>query len=544
MITNKKNFLAVSVALGFFTVLPIVALFQYAFFPEGRFSLSEMIPVVTNEQTYRLLIQSLKLGGWVVLGTLLISFPLALITTKTTLRKYEWLDILFTLPFMTPPYIGAMGWILFMQKNGFLMQLFPKLSGLSAPFFSLFGMVMIMSLHLFPTFYLMLKNSMLTLEGSFQDAAKIYGKNSVRNWLKISLPLLVPSFLLGALFIFVKTLAEFGTPVTFGTRIGYKVFTTEIHTNLASWPVNIPKATFLSVILFVLCFVLWLIQVKVIQRFVYGTISGATKEATVVTNKWVQGLAVGFVVVLFFLAIGIPYFSILMTSFMKVRGDGLAFDNLSFDAYIQLFANQNGGLSAFVNSFLFAALTGLITATIGFFAGVYIYKGTRYSQKVVDFLGLIPNIVPGIVLVVGLMLFWNAAWLPATFYNTKAMAVLTYCALFLPYAIQYVKNNMMQLSETIFEATDVFSRTKRSAFMQVYFPLLKRGVLTGMMMTFIISMRELVGSLLILPPSVETSATFIYRQFEQGNVNAGMAMAVLTIMITCFFVIVIEKSKK
>jgi iron(III) transport system permease protein len=57
-------------------------------------------------------------------------------------------------------------------------------------------------------------------------------------------------------------------------------------------------------------------------------------------------------------------------------------------------------------------------------------------------------------------------------------------------------------------------------------------------------MRELVGSLLILPPSVETSATFIYRQFEQGNVNTGMAMAVVTIIITCIFVIAIEKSKK
>lgn len=503
-----------------------------------------MTTILMMNQTYQLLIQSLKLGGWVVLGTLLIAFPLALITTKTTLKKYQWLDILFTLPFMTPPYIGAMGWILFMQKNGFLTQLFPSLTGLSTPFFSLFGMVMIMSLHLFPTFYLMLKNSMLTLEGSFQDAAKIYGKNSFVNWLKISLPLLIPSFLLGGLFIFVKTLAEFGTPVTFGTRIGYRVFTTEIHVNLSSWPVNIPKATQLSFVLFILCFILWLIQVKIIQKFIYGTVSASTRAPRIVTNKWIQGLSVLFVIVILLFAIGIPYFSILMTSLMKIRGDGLAFSNLSLDAYIQLLQNQNGGLSAFLNSLLFAILTGMITATIGFFAGIYIYKGTRYSQKLIDFFGLIPNIVPGIVMVVGLMLFWNASWLPVSFYNTRAMAILTYCTLFLPYSIQYVKNGMLQLNESIFEATDVFSESSLQAFIRIYFPLLKRGVLTGMMMTFIISMRELVGSLLILPPSVETSATFIYRQFEQGNASAGMAMAVLTIIMTCFLMIWIEKNKK
>ena len=48
---------------------------------------------------------------------------------------------------------------------------------------------------------------------------------------------------------------------------------------------------------------------------------------------------------------------------------------------------------------------------------------------------------------------------------------------------------------------------------------LMQGILTGMMMTFIISMRELVAGLLILPPSVETGANFIYSQFEQGNVG-------------------------
>ncbi len=48
-------------------------------------------------------------------------------------------------------------------------------------------------------------------------------------------------------------------------------------------------------------------------------------------------------------------------------------------------------------------------------------------------------------------------------------------------------------------------------------------------MTFTISIRELVASLLVLPPSVETSATFIFAQFEQGEVSIGMAMAVVSV---------------
>ena len=51
-------------------------------------------------------------------------------------------------------------------------------------------------------------------------------------------------------------------------------------------------------------------------------------------------------------------------------------------------------------------------------------------------------------------------------------------------------------------------------------------------MTFTISIRELVASLLVLPPSVETSATFIFAQFEQGEVSIGMAMAVVSVGLT------------
>ena len=63
-------------------------------------------------------------------------------------------------------------------------------------------------------------------------------------------------------------------------------------------------------------------------------------------------------------------------------------------------------------------------------------------------------------------------------------------------------------------------------------PLIIPGILAGWAMTFTISIRELVASLLVLPPSVETSATFIFAQFEQGEVSIGMAMAVVSVGLT------------
>ncbi|MRA76169.1 iron ABC transporter permease, partial [Bacillus thuringiensis] len=77
-------------------------------------------------------------------------------------------------------------------------------------------------------------------------------------------------------------------------------------------------------------------------------------------------------------------------------------------------------------------------------------------------------------------------------------------------------------------AGSIFSGNYIYIFRKIILPLIIPGILAGWAMTFTISIRELVASLLVLPPSVETSATFIFAQFEQGEVSIGMAMAVVS----------------
>ncbi|WP_369380382.1 ABC transporter permease [Lysinibacillus fusiformis] len=528
-----------------FAIAPLMAILFYTFTKEGHFDFSQFSRMFAHERLWQTLGNSIGLGIFVMLGTTLIAFPMAFIRTKTSLYKHEWLDIVLTIPFMTPPYIGSMGWILFMQHNGFLQQLVPGAAWLTDSFFSLFGMVMIMSLHLFPFLYLMLRNTLLRMNGSFLDAALIFGRNPWRNWVKIVLPLILSSYVLGSLLIFIKTLAEFGTPATFGSRIGFQVFTTEIHSYLSRWPVDIRMATSLSLFLLSACLVIWYFQNLLGRKYTYGVLSGKSSGKREVTDKWyIRATSWIFVGLILLLSIGIPYFSIIITSLQKVRGDGLQAGNFSFASYQELFTVGSAGLTAFLNSIVFSIMTAVITAIIGLLIALYIKKGETKKQQVLDFFSLMPNIIPGIVFVVGLIMFWNAPWLPATIYNTKTMVVVTYCVLFLPYSVQYIKSSFSQLDASIFQSAAIFGRSNWDIYRRIILPLLMQGILTGMMMTFIISMRELVAGLLILPPSVETGATFIYSQFEQGNVGVGMAVAVITVFITVIFMFLLDWLQK
>ncbi|WP_445479926.1 ABC transporter permease [Lysinibacillus irui] len=524
-----------------FAVAPLLAILFYTFTKEGQFDVSQFGRMFEHKRLWQTLANSVGLGLFVIIGTTVIAFPMAFIRTKTSLYQYDWLDIVLTIPFMTPPYIGSMGWILFMQENGFLQQLVPSAAWMTDSFFSLFGMVMIMSLHLFPFLYLMLKNTLLRMNGSFLDAALIFGRSSWRNWLTVVLPLVLSSYVLGSLLIFIKTLAEFGTPATFGSRIGFQVFTTEIHSYLSRWPVDISMATSLSLFLLSVCLIIWYFQNLIGRRYTYGVLSGKTPAKREIKDKWyIKASSWIFVGMVLLLSIGIPYFSIIVTSLQKVRGDGLQAGNFSFDSYQEVFKGGSAGLTAFINSITFSIMTAIITAIVGLLIALYIKKGETKKQQVLDFFSLMPNIIPGIVFVVGLIMFWNAPWLPATIYNTKAMVVVTYCVLFLPYSVQYIKSSFSQLDASIFQSASIFGRSNWHVYRRIILPLLMQGILTGMMMTFIISMRELVAGLLILPPSVETGATFIYSQFEQGNVGVGMAVAVITVFMTVIFMFLLD----
>ena len=62
----------------------------------------------------------------------------------------------------------------------------------------------------------------------------------------------------------------------------------------------------------------------------------------------------------------------------------------------------------------------------------------KKSGKILEAQSLLPEMLPGIVLVIGIMLFWNDIYSLLPLYNTMVILVITYVILFLPYTAEYV----------------------------------------------------------------------------------------------------------
>src|SRR5690606_21897679 len=141
--------LAISL-LAILVVIPLLFVLLNSVYDDGLWDFARPLQVILQAELNIVLVNSLLLGFWVVVGASLLAFPMAFLAAKTDIGRRRWLDVVLLIPFMTPPYIGSMGWILFMQRRGFLEQLLPWTELITPYFFSLFGMVAIMSLHLFP----------------------------------------------------------------------------------------------------------------------------------------------------------------------------------------------------------------------------------------------------------------------------------------------------------------------------------------------------------------------------------------------------------
>lgn len=544
-LTERAPALLLGALLLFLVVCPLLSVFLKAVVLDGRLALSPAAAVLGAPENLRMIANSLLLGVLVVLTSTVIAAPLAYLFSRTDMARHRAFDILFLVPFMTPPYIASMGWILFMQKRGLLSQLVPGLPDGAPAFFTLGGLVLVMSLHVFPFLLTLLRNAMDNIPSSLEESAAVLGARFPLRCRRVLLPLLAGNYAIGALLVFVKTLSEYGTPYTLGRRIGFDVFTTDIHRYAAVAPISFGKAAVLASVLVTICLLLWMVQNAITRRKSYRLVGGrGVRLALTPLQGEARVLAWGYVALVLLLAIGIPYFSVIATSLIRLRGYGLAAGNFTLAHYAELFADNENAVSAMANSLFLGVTAATLCAVLGTAVVLAVRRARGKTGRLLEAAGLLPEMLPGIVLVIGLMLFWNGIYDVLPLYNTLGILVVTYTALFLPYTIQYVTSSFTQISSSLLDAGRVFGGSRFYIFRRITFPLLLKGIAAGWMMTFIISVRELVAPSLIAPPNTLVVSTYIMREFEQGSVSLGMCMAVLCVGLTTAALLVLHRHTK
>lgn len=342
--------------------------------------------------------------------------------------------------------------------------------------------------------------------------------------------MVAPALAAGMLLAFTLAIEEYGVPAALGSRSGVVMMTVGIEKKLADWPIDLPGASLLSMVLIVIALIGWGLQRRLV----------GDKEVTSVTGKPTENMgatlgiaAVPVVTVMAltgFVAVGLPGLSMAVTGVMSTLSGGLAWNNVTPQHYLALFSQQGDALSALGTSLSLALGASLITGLLGLLISWLVVVRQIKGRSVLDALSLLPAALPGIVVGVGLILLWNRTFWPVSPYNTWAILLLSYCCLLMPWPVRYITSALRQLGGNLEPAARVHGASALQALRFIVMPLVFPAMLAAMLMVFAIASRELVTSLLLSPAGTQTVAVFIWRQFEQGSVGQGMAMATLTLL--------------
>jgi len=488
----------------------------------------------------------------IAIGTVVLSFliggSLAWLVVRTDMPKRNLVNQLAVLPYIMPSWTLAQAWLVLFKNrlSGGAPGMYEFLLGTSPPDWLSYGPVPIIiccALHYYTFFFLFVSAALMSIDSNLEEAGELMGARRWRILRKITLPLVLPALLSGFIMTFSKVMGTFGGPNILGSPVRYYVVATMIRGSLAAG--DKADAFVLAIILILFA----MLTISFNQRLVgtrrsYETIGGRGFVAQASKLRSMKKVVLTAVIIFQLLVLVVPLGLLTYDTFLLRAGD-YSFSNLTLQNWVgQANPMYNDGqpgvllnpriYSTAWNSIKLALETAFFTAFLGIVLGYAIVKGrgTRLS-KLVDQLAYIPYVIPGIAFgAVYIAMFARKMGPLPSLYGTFALLVVVSVAKHLPYSSRSGVSAMMQVGRELEEAAQVAGANAWLRFRRIIFPLTASGFVSGFLLTFITTMRELSLIILLVTPATQLLASQTMRYVEAGRDQMANIVILILVAIT------------
>jgi iron(III) transport system permease protein len=522
---------AAVVALVVLIVLPLAFLLWGSIANDSGFTLGYFVRALSQRLYLQALTNSLILGCWTALLSVAIGVPLAWAVSRTDLPGKGFVRLTASMAYLSPPFLIAIAYVnLFSPNAGLVNQLFRDVlgvPGLTFNVFSMSGLVLVTVPHTFPFVYILAVGALQSVDASYEESAQILGAGTLRTACSITLPLVAPAILSGTLIAFVNAIALFGSQAIIG--IPGRVFTlpTRIYA-LFTYPPQYGLASALSLIFVAITVTALYLQRAYLAKRSYVTLGGKGVRPRLVELGGLRWLVLGFCVLVFVVAILLPYLTLIAVSFSKSWG--LAFwQNLTLANYRFILFDYDVTQRAILNSLFLAAAAASIAVLIGAVVAWIDLRTRMPGRRFLDYVSLVPLGLPGIVMAVALIEFWLA--MPVALYGTLTILLLAYVARYIPLGVRSAGASLRQVDRSLEESARILGASWGFTMREITLPLIRPGLFAGWMLVFVPAIQELSASILLFSSSSITLAVAVYNLYETGHLEPVAALALLNMAI-------------
>ena len=509
-------------------VLPQVRLLRASVVDEaGRLTLAHFARFAGGVRYRQALANTALVGVLATALALAVGVPIGFAYARFRLPFRTAVLTLATLSTVSPPFLGAYVWMMLLGWSGPVAR---ALRSAGLPFESILGFHGIVWVTVWSSVGLVIlfaHDAFASADPSLEEAAQSVGATRWRAALTVTLPLAAPGILTAAYLILMAVLTDFGTPKIVGGDVPMLPVLV-YHDYLAEVSGSPSMAATASLVLLALSTLLLMLQRFFLARRSYAVASARRASPRPVSRSVavLVGLATAVVLGLVF----VPHLGVLALSFATWRSDvpGRPF---TLGNYASLFERSASPVAV---SYVLALAATVIAIVLGaLLAFVVVRRSYRVLSPALAALVMVPFLIPGTVLAVGLIVAFNRP--PLLLTGTPLILVLAYVIRKLPYALKAAESGLYQVHPSLEEAALSVGAGPARAFRDVTARLILPSLVSGGALTFLMSITELSSTILLYSAAWTTMSVVIFQAALGLGGQFGLAAATAVVLIVSVY---------
>lgn len=485
--------------------------------------------------------------GQVVLNTLLFSLlstifalviavPMAVLIIKTDVPFRRIFDISMQWPFFISALVLSFGWILIYSPAGFISAYAKDVLGF-VPWnlYSIPGMAFVQAVGLAPIAYLYCANSLRQSDTSLEAASRTIGATPLQTLRFVVLPMLRPPVVYSAILIFTMSIEALSVPLLLGMPNGIRMFSSFLYEyGLTSMDPDYGVLGAASVLTLLVLASLLVVQRAVLKKSArFVSVRGKVPRRHALPLGRIRWIAFAIIVVYLVGGTLAPLVALVLRSFTQVFTPLInPFSVLTLENYRDILTvpayRDPIGVSLIVST-VGAVAVGIFALLVAMVAHRSDFRFGRMTET----LTLAMLAIPGTVLGIGF--FWAFSLVPPG-WGIAAGSIFSLVVAFgvraLPVAFASVSSAMMQIHREMDQAARVIGADWLGTFRLVLFGLLRPAVVSAMLLTFVIMMKEYATAVFLVTADTEVIGSALLSLWAQGSTGAVSALAVVQVIIT------------
>jgi iron(III) transport system permease protein len=281
------------------------------------------------------------------------------------------------------------------------------------------------------------------------------------------------------------------------------------------WPVRVEVAAAYAMPLLLITMGMIAVQKLLLSRKGYVSQTGKGGERRPiklgpwrwVVFAWCAGIGV--------LAVAMPLLVLVQASFAKAWGRGLTLDNLTLANYRLLLFEHDMALQSILNTVLYSGAAATIAVVLALMIAYIVVRRLVPFGNVLSFMAMAPFVIPGIVMAIGFYAAYASP--PLALYGTAWILILAFASRFLPIAYANSTAAVRAVHPEMEEAARILGSGRMQAIGRITAPLVRKALLGGWLIVFIVASRELSAAIFLVGPRTRTMSVLLYDMSEAGN---------------------------